>query len=94
MLLLYSCLQKDNLVGAPQVKLVFPVPFDNQDFRLMPGKFPHEVLRHIFTDLLTVLADGRPNRTDYILRLRAKFPVHGVKRLLPHSACGSAPAGM
>ena len=45
MLLLYSCLQKNNLIGPPQIKLVFAISLLNQNYLTFTERFYMDLLR-------------------------------------------------
>ena len=91
---LNSSVKHHDLIGSPQIKLILPVSFVEQNFSLMPGKRFFKSIRHILAHLVTGLTDGRANRRIHILRICPEFFLHPDKRCLPHPRLRASPSGM
>jgi hypothetical protein len=80
-------------VGFPQVKVAGTVPLLVEQLGLLWENLPDQFY-HIFTDLITAGANGRPNTGDEICRAAAVGLHHSFDRLLGRLAESAFPSGV
>ena len=94
MLLLYAFLQQYDFIGAPQIKLVAPISFFQQNFAGMGRKLFFKFLRHVLADFIASLADGWADGTEHVFWAGMEFLPHCREGLCPHAPCRAPPSRM
>ena len=92
----------DRLVGLPEIQLIFSISLckqhvgkpDGKVLKIRLRKKPLKGVRHVFTHLIAVPADGWPDSHKKVLRTASKGLMHSLRRPRRHSLRRSPPAGV
>ena len=95
MFLFQTCSQHDLVICLPEIQLVFAIRLAiKQGIPLVFRESSAELFDHVFTHLITVLADGWADCAVDLRRVRAEFFLHSLNCDLSDLCHGSSPSGM